>query len=810
MRRISKPLVLLALFFLFVVPAGQCQSSDLELARRAYADGFYDVAESMLKKVIQTSFLEEIPAKLLLAKVYIAQKKYKSAMTLLLELDSAPDTPPELSLEIKETLAQLYQSIGDYDSALEKAKELITFGPEGAKRALDLLVDVLLKQGKIKEALTWVQKYRDAKDRAVRQVARFKEAKIYYQQKDYEKAKELFERFIYDFPESEYLSSAYFYLGKTHYFLGDYDTAITYFDKVALMYKDSDLGGYALQAKAWCLLRKGDLESAEKALEEAKRRLKTLTDSFEFARGYLLYKRGKYKEALAQFESLLVKYPNSSWLKEANFWIAECLFNLGNYQDALEYYQKVIGSYSLSSDPDAKEMLLSAYYGLAWSYLKLGKYDLAINAFKTIAEVAEDELEKISALVKVGETYLSKGDPAKAITVFNEIMAKYPDNYYSDYILLQMGVAYTKMEKYDSAVLYFQELLKDYPNSSYIWDAKYNLALALFNLGDFKQCVEVLNEIKQAKKDEAYQPHLDYVLATAYFNAKEFKSALHLFRRLMSRLSSEKLRPEVEYELAWCYYRLGREKEALKRFRELIDKYPDDLLAREVMLWLAEKYLSEGKYTQAQGYLERFITSYADSPQVYKARYDLAWLYAMKGDDQKAIELLSKYLNDEGNPMKAEYHIALAYLYRQQGKFEEAVTALKWVLANAPEFSRKAYEELSVVYRQMHRLADSAYALERAVDYSPESKKGELLYRIGELWESAGEMDKAVEFYLKAGYNTASPERLRAQALLKAGRIYERKSQLDKALKLYEKVAGMSVPEAKLAKEKLTIQEVGR
>ncbi len=810
MKRIGKALILMGLSLSLFIPAGYGQSSDLEIARRAYADGFYDVAESMLKKIVQSSFVEEIPAKLLLAKVYMAQKKYKSALTLLLELDSASDVSPETRIEVKEALAQLYQSIGDYDAALEKAKELLSFGPEGTRRAVALLVDVSLEQGKDEEALKWVQKYRDAKDRAVRQVARFEEAKIYYQRKDYQRAKELFEKFIYDFPESEYLSSAYFYLGKAHYFLGDYDTAITYFDKVALMYKDSDLGGYALQAKAWCLLRKGDLESAEKALEEAKRRLKTLTDSFEFARGYLLYKRAKYKEALAQFESLLVKYPNSSWLKEANFWIAECLFNLGNYQDAIDYYQKVITSYSLSPDPTAKEMLMNAYYGLAWSYLKLGRYDLAINTFKTISEVAEDELEKVSALVKVGETYLSKGDPAKAITVFNDIMARYPNSYYSDYILLQMGVAYMKMEKYDSAVLYFQELLKNYPESSYLWDARYNLALALFNLGDFKQCIDVLTEIKRAKKDEPYQPHLDYVLATAYFNAKDFKSALHLFRRLMTRLSSEKLRPEVEYELAWCYYRLGREKEALKRFRELIDRYPDDLLAREVMLWLAEKYLSEGKYTQAREYLEKFIASYSDSPQVYKARYDLAWLYAMKGDDQKAIELLSKYLEDEDNPMKAEYHIALAYLYRQQGRFEDAITALKWVLANAPEFSRKAYEELSVVYRQMHRLADSAYALERAVEYAPESKKGELLYRIGELWESTGEMDKAVEFYLKAGYNTASSERLQAQALLKAGRIYERKGQAKKALKLYEKVAGMSVPEAKLAKEKLTIQEVGR
>ncbi len=805
MGRSTKFFLLLLGTLLFPFLLGLPQEPDIDVARKAYEDGFYDVAEGILRKYISSGrFLHLDEAKVLLARVYLREGKVKESLKILLEMRGLPDLDPKLRLEIYETLVEVYQKLKDRESSLQICKEMLSSEiPEIRVKGVDLIFQVLSSEKKFSDVVRILSAYASDPSREVRKVVQFKIAQAYYEMGEYAKAKDLFEKYIYDYPESEFLSSAYFFLGKIHYALGNYDEAIKFFDKVALIYEDQEWGGYALQGKAWALLRKGKIKEARKVLQQAKKILPHSTDAIDFAEGYLALKEKRYREAISIFESVLAKYPDTQWRPDIYYWMAEAFFNLKDYEKARFYYKQAITLLSTRNGKDARDLLINAYYGLAWANLRLGRLEEAIETFKQIANESDDLYAKVGSLVKIGDILMMEGKYSSAIEVFNDILTKYPDTYYSDYILLQIGIAYIKMKKFDQAILYFEEILKEYPKSNYRTDVLYNLAIAYFNLGDFKSTIELLEKVKKEGSGEKYQPHLDYILATAYFNLQDFKSALHLFRKVLSRLEKEDLRPEVEYELAWCYYRLGRESEAMKRFRHLIDKYPEDVLAREVLLWLAEKYLSEDKFTQSQAYLEEFIRRYPDSPEVYKARYDLAWLYAMKGEEKKSLELFSKYAEDESNPMRAEYYIAQAYLLAEQGKYAEAIEKLKLVLERYPEYSAKVYKELSSVYYSMGRLADSAYALEKLVEILPEEDRSKWLFRIGTIWEEAGEMDKAVEFYLKVGYNANADPRLRSQALLKAARIYERKGKIKEAVKLYERVERLGGPEVKLAQEKL-------
>ncbi len=804
--------------FLIVVIAvifpclGLTQDADLEVARKALEDGFYDIAEGILKKYSAENLLYQDQARVLLAKVYAKEGKRKSAFKILLEMRSLPDLEPDLRLDVYQTLISLYREVNDLDSALTLAKEMIDLQDQKIRaKGLELASDIYLSKEEYSSAITLLQKF-IGKDvpRQVREIARFKLAQVYYEKQDLDKAKNLFEHFIYDFPESEYLSSAYFFLGKINYELGHYEEAIEYFDKVSLIYKNQEWGGYALQGKAWALLRMGKLDQAEEVLKKARMYLGRETDALAFAEGYLALKKGEFKKAIEKFRSVLAKYPDTEWKADIYFGLAESLFHVERYSESYTYYQKAISSLGLTH-PLSSDILINAYYGLAWSSLKLGKFKEAIEIFKKISNLTTDEFAKLNALVNVGDVLISMGKYEDAIDHFNELLAKHPDSYYSDYILLQIGIAYMKLKKYDQAILYFKQAIKDYPSSRYTNDLKYNLALACFNLGDFESAISLLEGLKKEHSDESYQPHLDYILATAYFNIKEFKSALHLFRKVLTRLEDEKLKPELEYELAWCYYRLGRKSEAMKRFRDLVDKYPESILAKEVLIWLAEKCISEGKYAQSEVYLKDYIKRYPNSSGIFKVRYDLAWIYAMKGQYNQAVEMFKKYMNVSNNPMQGEYRIALAYLLRQKGKYNDALELLRWVIKNEVGLSTKAYEEMSKVYYEMGRLADSAYALEKVAESLTGREKAQYLYQIGKIWEEAGEMDKAVEFYLKVGYNPEVPTSVQSQALLKSARIYERKGDIDKALKLYEKVKVLGGPESKLAQEKLEeYKEVAR
>ncbi len=786
---------------------GLARESDLEVAKQAYRDGLYDVAESILKKDLSISDLPMVEERLLLAKIYIAKKDYREALDLLLSLKSDLNLGDTARLEVLKLLVELYRDIGDTNSAVAESKEMLK-DPSSEEVGLDLLLSIYIDSGDLESAKELARKYMDSDKRPMRASARFALAEIYYKKGDYNAAKDAFERFIFDFPESKYLSSAYFYLGKLNYILGDYKEALKYFDKLSLIYKGEDLAGYAEESKAWCYLRMGQFAKAKQALDRATSLFKRRNDNIEFARAYLLFKEARYKEARDLLEGILVRYPTTVWKRDVFYWLAESYFALGNYDKAAEYYFLVVNSKEqkdADAMPDIDNVVVNSYYGLAWTSLKMGNYEQAIEYFRMVADAADNQMMKLGALVKIGETLIAEGEYNRAVDFLTKLQTDYPNSYYSDYITLQLGIAFMKLQNYEQAILYFEDILKNFPDTKYISDVYYNLALTYFNLGSFNKSIEFIQKLDKNNWLSKYEPHVSYLLATAYFNVGEYKKALHLFRRLLSSLSEEQgLRPEFEYELAWCYYRLGREKEALSRFRKLVDKYPDDALAREVLLWLAEKMLSEKKYTQAEGYLQKFIQRYSSSSQVYKAYYDMVWLYDLRGEREKALEILNKYIDAKDNSLKAEFHIARAYIYADSKDYNSAVEDLKWVINNAKEFAGKAYRELAQLYYKMGRLADSAYAWEKVIDFTGKDEQPNVYYNIGSIWEEAGELDKAIEFFLKAAYSSKEVDEHRyASALLKVARLYEKKGMPKEAVGIYEKVRDLGIQESKIAQEKL-------
>lgn len=54
------------------------------------------------------------------------------------------------------------------------------------------------------------------------------------------------------------------------------------------------------------------------------------------------YRGGNYREALGGFEAFLASRPQPDYLDNALYWIGECHFGLGQYDDAVSYFQRVM------------------------------------------------------------------------------------------------------------------------------------------------------------------------------------------------------------------------------------------------------------------------------------------------------------------------------------------------------------------------------------------------------------------------------------------------------------------------------------
>jgi len=85
-----------------------------------------------------------------------------------------------------------------------------------------------------------------------------------------------------------------------------------------------------------------------------------------YEQGVALYKQKDFKEAKRSFQAYIDKNPNGDKLDSAYFWLGECEFGMGRYEEAILEYQKVISKFSKSNKAPA------ALLKQAMSFEKLG------------------------------------------------------------------------------------------------------------------------------------------------------------------------------------------------------------------------------------------------------------------------------------------------------------------------------------------------------------------------------------------------------------------------------------------------------
>jgi tol-pal system protein YbgF len=83
----------------------------------------------------------------------------------------------------------------------------------------------------------------------------------------FDKAREAFQNFLKQYPDTEYSDNAQFWIGECYYFEKKYENAILEYEKVAKNYPDGDKVPYALLKQGIAFLNLGDKASAKLILQ---------------------------------------------------------------------------------------------------------------------------------------------------------------------------------------------------------------------------------------------------------------------------------------------------------------------------------------------------------------------------------------------------------------------------------------------------------------------------------------------------------------------------------------------------------------
>jgi tol-pal system protein YbgF len=115
--------------------------------------------------------------------------------------------------------------------------------------------------------------------------------------------------------------------------------------------------------------------------------------------GYNNLSQGRYKDAREQFKLFMSRYPNSSKVPDAQYWIAESYYREGNYEEAILEFQGFIEDYP----KDSRVPL--AYLKQGLSLINIGRKEEARIFLQTLidkyprseeAKVAQEKLKELA------------------------------------------------------------------------------------------------------------------------------------------------------------------------------------------------------------------------------------------------------------------------------------------------------------------------------------------------------------------------------------------------------------------------------
>jgi len=176
-----------------------------------------------------------------------------------------------------------------------------------------------------------------------------------------------------------------------------------------------------------------------------------------------------YLDAKTEFRIIILNFQGSTLSDKAQFYYAECHFNLKEYILAISEYEKLTRVFSNSEYVD------DAQYKVALSYYKLSpKYALdQINTEKAIQEFQKFlEDYPYSTLVPEADKYMQKCREKLAKKHFRN------------------GESYRKRTLYRSALVYYDHVLDNY----------YDTSFAEKSLWAKAECLKLLGQHEQAEK----------------------------------------------------------------------------------------------------------------------------------------------------------------------------------------------------------------------------------------------------------------------------------------------------------------------
>jgi soluble lytic murein transglycosylase len=402
--------------------------------------------------------------------------------------------------------------------------------------------------------------------------------------------------------------------------------------------------------------------------------------------GRSYYTEKNYAAAIDAFNRILGQYPGSGVTAEAYFMVAECYFDIDEYQLAADSYAKyvqlnpgVIDNYALTLAGDAS--------------FDAGNFSQAIYHYQT-AQQADPPGNASYINLQIGKSYEGLEDFTTAIQYYMTTHETAEEDYSKSTANLLAGQAYLKLELEEKANYRLMESVIQFPTT---YDS-YTALTILINNG-----VEV---------NDFYRGLVDYYYARDY-DPTVFDFAIQAFDRYITS-NPDNNDGSVYYFKGLSHYYNDEPRDAVREYDTLIQNFPGNPYWPAA--WDEKAYVQWAvleEYTNAAETYLAFVSTTPTSPEAAQYLYEAGRVFERSGNLESAAatwqRLMNEYPSDEIS-YRGLFMAGISYFRLSQ--YEEALSIFQrsLVLGTNPAERAKSYLWIGKCHQSLGNEEDAANA----------------------------------------------------------------------------------------------------
>lgn len=546
----------------------------------------------------------------------------------------------------------------------------------------------------------------------------------------------------------------------------------------------------AMAGKAISVLRMGDLNTAYDIFDKVRQIAKVQKDkniasnaAQEMIMIDLATNNYDAAKIIIQEETDTTKTNDPERIDLLNIYI---LIMEDNLKDARAIYNQIK---SQSLGPDYLWFFVT--YTLSASYMKVGKYDEALNIIDDAFALAPDMYDKeqitilkINAFIKLNnyeqailtakmflDTFPKSGVNAKILLTLSEALAKEKRNtdisalsekYFSfnlppesDTLELAslFGQNALQLNNYPLADQYFDYIISKSKDKHSIGNAKYSKAESMLAQKNYSSALDEFISI-QDDYPELKEKCL-FKESQIYIYQNDYKSAEKGLKTLLDEFPDSKLDPSPVFTYAVVLEKLNDYNNAIYQFVKYAQNNPKSDLTPNAYYEAGSLYLLIQNNDNAAIYLEQIIDNYNESPLRKEALYKLVFVSIASKNIDNAVKYSKILLNSFPESEYAfQVRFWLSNYYEQNRQFTDALKILDSIIKDN---NNQASVLVSSYYRKAFILSqteENSKALEYINIIETKYPQSEILslalYLKGDILSADGKYNEAIQAYQSA------------------------------------------------------------